>query len=251
MGPGGCLGGGYGPEGPPGSPKGPRKGWGPVHTLSLFPQQYYILLVLTDGVVTDMADTREAIVRASHLPMSIIIVGVGNADFTDMQTLDGDDGVLRSPRGEPALRDIVQFVPFRELKSVSAGESGGQGLHSGSQAGAGLQLLSSIYKPAHFENIEPTHRRGGSWWAPPRLSRQFQTLCETHKGCSWPVDILVGLYGARGGDNPPPSCLRLALGARGVARRPRGCRCHLGQCLEPSEAPTPCPQVWGTAASCS
>ncbi|XP_004600855.1 copine-7 isoform X1 [Sorex araneus] len=81
--------------------------------------QYFILLILTDGVVTDMADTREAIVRASHLPMSIIIVGVGNADFTDMQILDGDDGVLRSPRGEPALRDIVQFVPFRELKNAS------------------------------------------------------------------------------------------------------------------------------------
>ncbi|XP_011783459.1 PREDICTED: copine-7 [Colobus angolensis palliatus] len=83
------------------------------------PSQYYILLILTDGVVTDMADTREAIVRASRLPMSIIIVGVGNADFTDMQVLDGDDGVLRSPRGEPALRDIVQFVPFRELKNAS------------------------------------------------------------------------------------------------------------------------------------
>ena len=99
-------------------------------TLSLRPQQYYILLVLTDGVVTDMADAREAIVRASYLPMSIIIVGVGNADFTDMQTLDGDEGVLRSPRGEPALRDIVQFVPFRELKSVSAG-GGVTGLPSG------------------------------------------------------------------------------------------------------------------------
>uniref|UniRef100_A0A8C9DEM4 Copine C-terminal domain-containing protein n=1 Tax=Prolemur simus TaxID=1328070 RepID=A0A8C9DEM4_PROSS len=59
--------------------------------------------------------------------MSIIIVGVGNADFTDMQILDGDDGVLRSPRGEPALRDIVQFVPFRELKHVSA--AGGLGEH--------------------------------------------------------------------------------------------------------------------------
>ncbi|NXP54492.1 CPNE7 protein, partial [Heliornis fulica] len=72
-----------------------------------------------DGVVTDMADTREAIVRASYLPMSIIIVGVGNADFTDMQILDGDDGILRSPKGEPVLRDIVQFVPFREFKNVS------------------------------------------------------------------------------------------------------------------------------------
>lgn len=71
-----------------------------------------------------MSDTREAIVRASHLPMSVIIVGVGNADFTDMQILDGDDGVLRSPRGEPALRDIVQFVPFRELKNVSGWKQG-------------------------------------------------------------------------------------------------------------------------------
>lgn len=82
-------------------------------------QLYHILLILTDGVVTDMADTREAIVRASYQPMSIIIVGVGNADFTDMQILDGDDGVLRSPKGEPVLRDIVQFVPFRDFKTVS------------------------------------------------------------------------------------------------------------------------------------
>lgn len=93
----------------------------PPPRASLPPQQYFILLILTDGVVTDMADTREAIVRASYLPMSIIIVGVGNADFTDMQILDGDDGVLRSPRGEPVLRDIVQFVPFREFKNVSGG----------------------------------------------------------------------------------------------------------------------------------
>lgn len=83
-------------------------------------QQYFILLILTDGVITDMADTREAIVQASHLPMSVIIVGVGNADFSDMQMLDGDDGILRSPKGEPVLRDIVQFVPFRNFKHVSA-----------------------------------------------------------------------------------------------------------------------------------
>ncbi|KAJ8334582.1 hypothetical protein SKAU_G00402210 [Synaphobranchus kaupii] len=81
--------------------------------------EYFILLILTDGVITDMADTREAIVHASHLPMSVIIVGVGNADFSDMQMLDGDDGILRSPKGEPVLRDIVQFVPFRNFKHAS------------------------------------------------------------------------------------------------------------------------------------
>ncbi|XP_031432342.1 copine-4 isoform X2 [Clupea harengus] len=81
--------------------------------------QYFILLILTDGVITDMADTREAIVHASQLPMSIIIVGVGSADFSDMQMLDGDDGILRSPKGEPVLRDIVQFVPFRNFKHAT------------------------------------------------------------------------------------------------------------------------------------
>ncbi|XP_071823629.1 copine-3-like isoform X2 [Apostichopus japonicus] len=81
--------------------------------------QYFILLLLTDGVLTDMYETRDAIVRASHLPMSIIIVGVGTADFTDMRMLDGDDGKLRSPNGEAAARDIVQFVPFRDFKGTS------------------------------------------------------------------------------------------------------------------------------------
>lgn len=90
-------------------------------------QEYFILLILTDGVITDMADTREAIVHASHLPMSVIIVGVGNADFTDMQILDGDDGILRSPKGEPVLRDIVQFVPFKDFKHVGGSWGKGRG----------------------------------------------------------------------------------------------------------------------------
>lgn len=42
---------------------------------------------------------------------SIIIVGVGEADFTDMEILDGDD-VRLSFQGEKAERDIVQFVPL-------------------------------------------------------------------------------------------------------------------------------------------
>ncbi|XP_013782880.1 copine-3-like [Limulus polyphemus] len=76
------------------------------------PNSYFILLILTDGVITDMDETRQAIVAASHLPMSIIIIGVGRADFSAMNFLDGDDGALRAPDGRPVLRDIVQFVPF-------------------------------------------------------------------------------------------------------------------------------------------
>lgn len=54
-------------------------------------QQYFVLLMLTDGVLSDMGDTKMAIIKASRLPMSIIIVGVGNANFSSMQELDADD----------------------------------------------------------------------------------------------------------------------------------------------------------------
>lgn len=71
-----------------------------------------------------MEETRHAVVQASKLPMSIIIVGVGNADFAAMEFLDGDNRRLRSHTGEEAARDIVQFVPFREFRNVSVGPGG-------------------------------------------------------------------------------------------------------------------------------
>ncbi|OXB70171.1 UNVERIFIED_CONTAM: hypothetical protein H355_009905 [Colinus virginianus] len=80
--------------------------------------QYFILLIITDGEITDLDQTRQAIVNASKLPMSIIIVGVGEADFKAMEFLDGDNGVLKSLTGEPAARDIVQFVPFRQFRNL-------------------------------------------------------------------------------------------------------------------------------------
>ncbi|XP_033988304.1 copine-3-like isoform X2 [Trematomus bernacchii] len=82
--------------------------------------QYFVLLIITDGVITDMDQTCTAIVNASRLPMSIIIVGVGGADFGEMEFLDSDDVLLCSPRGLVATRDIVQFVPFRDFQENSA-----------------------------------------------------------------------------------------------------------------------------------
>jgi hypothetical protein len=38
----------------------------------------------------DKQNTVDAIVNASGLPLSIIIVGVGSADFTAMEELDAD-----------------------------------------------------------------------------------------------------------------------------------------------------------------
>lgn len=59
-----------------------------------------------------MDQTIDLLVENCNLPLSLIIVGVGNADFTNMVRLDGDNG-LYSSKGKKAYRDIVQFVPFR------------------------------------------------------------------------------------------------------------------------------------------
>jgi len=54
------------------------------------------------------------LVRASSLPMSVIIVGVGEEDFAAMDILDGDHNRLEH-RGQMAKRDIVQFVEMRRF----------------------------------------------------------------------------------------------------------------------------------------
>ena len=48
---------------------------------------YYILMILTDGQINDMPQTCDAIVEAAYLPLSIIIIGIGSADFTNMNIL--------------------------------------------------------------------------------------------------------------------------------------------------------------------
>jgi hypothetical protein len=46
-------------------------------------------------------------VEGSKLPLSILIVGLGDEDFSKMDVLDGDDVPLKSSLGEEMVRDIV------------------------------------------------------------------------------------------------------------------------------------------------
>ena len=75
---------------------------------------YYILMILTDGIINDMDATCDVIYDAAFLPLSIIIIGIGNANFTNMETLDGDDELLRNSKDEVTKRDLVQFVQFNK-----------------------------------------------------------------------------------------------------------------------------------------
>ena len=78
---------------------------------------YNILLILTDGQINDMQDTIDGLVEASFLPISVIIVGIGNGNFGNMDILDADDNPLYDRRRRKADRDLVQFVPFNDYKN--------------------------------------------------------------------------------------------------------------------------------------
>jgi len=75
---------------------------------------YFVLLIITDGIITDLDETKKSIIEASGLPLSIIIVGVGDEDFSAMEELDSDDSLLRHGH-RVAQRDIVQFVEMRKF----------------------------------------------------------------------------------------------------------------------------------------
>jgi hypothetical protein len=74
-------------------------------------QAYTILLILTDGEVTDVKATASVLGQISDCPLSVVIVGIGNANFKAMQFLDDSAG--------PGQRDIAQFVQFSKHKHSS------------------------------------------------------------------------------------------------------------------------------------
>lgn len=76
---------------------------------------YNILLILTDGEIHDMEQTKQIIVESSKHPISVIIIGVGEEKFELMRQLDSDESVLRDNFGHAAVRDVVQFVKFKEF----------------------------------------------------------------------------------------------------------------------------------------
>ena len=82
-------------------------------------------MFLTDGIIEDLDDTIEALVEGSYYPLSVIIIGIGEGEpisednkeggFSKMIKLDGDEIPLISKHGIKRMRDLVQFVPFKNF----------------------------------------------------------------------------------------------------------------------------------------
>jgi uncharacterized protein YegL len=75
-------------------------------------QSYTVLLILSDGAVSDVQAAAATLKQVSGTPLSIVIVGVGGADFSSMQFLDD--------ASKPGERDIAQFVAFNQFASSSS-----------------------------------------------------------------------------------------------------------------------------------
>jgi hypothetical protein len=54
---------------------------------------------MTDGQIDDYNDTVDRVVKASTLPLSIVIVGIGDKDFNLIKALDSDTELLKNSKG--------------------------------------------------------------------------------------------------------------------------------------------------------
>ena len=79
--------------------------------------KYTILMILTDGMINDMNECIDLLVKGANLPLSVIIVGIGNFDFGQMEMLNVGDNPLISNEGERCCRDLVQFVTFNKFQN--------------------------------------------------------------------------------------------------------------------------------------
>lgn len=76
-------------------------------------KDYMILMILTDGIIHDKEEVKNLLVKCCRLPMSVIIIGIGNGeDWSAMHELDDDDCKMTDSNGNRSERDLVQFVEF-------------------------------------------------------------------------------------------------------------------------------------------
>lgn len=79
------------------------------------PKNYTFFMIITDGELNDFQLTVDALVEASELPISIVIVGVGEESFEEMKKLD--TGMEKNYQGKKPVRDILHFTKFNDFKN--------------------------------------------------------------------------------------------------------------------------------------
>ena len=76
------------------------------------------MVLMTDGMINDLPDAKNAIIELSYLPCSLIIVGVGeNIDWAKFEQFIKAGGSIKNSDGQQGMRDILEFVPFGRVRN--------------------------------------------------------------------------------------------------------------------------------------
>lgn len=102
------------------------------HVIATGGRRFHTLLIITDGQINDEISvpakngkwtkrypTVEALVDASHYPIEVIIVGVGDGPWDQMEALDDQLVSRKGSNGCSYRVDCVQFVPFSRYMRVT------------------------------------------------------------------------------------------------------------------------------------
>jgi len=74
-------------------------------------KEYVVLVLLTDGVIHDIENTLNSLIEAANVPLSVIMIGMGDGDFESFENLDSQLGLF-----ETARRDYVSFIVYRDYE---------------------------------------------------------------------------------------------------------------------------------------
>jgi len=84
------------------------------------PLVYKILVILTQGDWDDLEAFKEQLALASNMPLSVVIVGVGNT-APHLTTADSDRRLMRTTSGNVVERDFVQQVVYTDFRNDDRG----------------------------------------------------------------------------------------------------------------------------------
>ena len=60
---------------------------------------------------------KDLLVKCGKLPLSVIIVGIGDGNWSAMHELDDNDMKMTDKQGNKTIRDLVQFVEFQKYNN--------------------------------------------------------------------------------------------------------------------------------------
>ena len=86
-------------------------------------QQYTVLLVVLAGLPDDAGQLHEAVSQVAHLPLLIVVIGLGSADFSSLQVCPWQALVLTVPCCMPGKSPCRANVVVRLLRPVCPASS--------------------------------------------------------------------------------------------------------------------------------